>query len=256
MQPMMTTPIPSQGHVQFHQRPPLLPTPHLTQGTQQPPHSAQQQPGVSALKKPQQSTSTVHSQGLKKDDFHSGSGIEHREHHDHGYREGEKVVSQGAYGRKGSLLTQQHSSGKLNPVQPRTSTVQEESPDHSHHNSWVRSMQEGEEEDPNLRGEFPDAEGFLFAVTLNKGITGLGLNIVSETNSKETCGIVIMGIQQGGIADQCGLLCWGDVILKMNGINVVGMGQEMFQKLLSQAPPTVTFVLLRQRVELVSEIYL
>ena len=58
-----------------------------------------------------------------------------------------------------------------------------------------------------------------------------------------------MGIQAGGVADQCGRVRWGDVILKMNNINVVGMSQEQFQKLLAQAPPTVTFVLLRLHAE-------
>lgn len=124
-------------------------------------------------------------------------------------------------------------------------TVLEESPTHSHHNSWAID----EEEDPELRAEFPDADGHLFSVTLNKGSGGLGLNIVSETSSKAIRGIVIMGIQSGGVADQCGRIRWGDVILKMNHINVVGMSQEQFQKLLMQAPPTVTFVLLRQLQE-------
>lgn len=132
---------------------------------------------------------------------------------------------------------------RLRPSYP--SQHQEESPDHSHHNSWAID----EEEDPELRAEFPDAQGHLFSVTLNKGSRGLGLNILSETNSKAVQGIVIMGIQAGGVADQCGRICWGDVILKMNHVNVVGMSQEQFQKLLAQATPIVTFVLLRLHAE-------
>lgn len=130
-------------------------------------------------------------------------------------------------------------------LRPLYGSLQEDSPEHSHHNSWAID----EEEDRELREEFPDVEGHLFSVTLNKGSRGLGLNIVSETSSKAVRGIVIMGIQTGGVADLCGRLRWGDVILKMNNINVVGMSQEQFQKLLGQAPPTVTFVLLRQHVE-------
>ena len=128
---------------------------------------------------------------------------------------------------------------------PGQQQVLEDSPDHSHNNSWAIE----EEEDPDLRAEFPDVQGHLFSVTLNKGTRGLGLNILAETNSKAVRGIVIMGIQSGGVADQCGRICWGDVILKMNRVNVVGMSQEQFQKLLAQAPPTVTFVLLRLHPE-------
>ena len=177
--------------------------------------------------------------------------------------------------QQGGKLSQQHSSGKLKhdkkkhrsneggfSGQEKTQSLtdidltgdrlhslyprhQEESPDHSHHNSWVID----EEEDPELREEFPDADGHLFSVTLNKGMEGLGLNIVSDTSSKAIRGIIIMEIKPGGVADQCGHIRWGDVILKMNNISVVGMSQEKFQKLLVQAPPMVTFVLLRQHVE-------
>ena len=146
------------------------------------------------------------------------------------------------------------SGDKFHPPLSHSSTLHEESPNHSHHNSWARAIEELGDEDPNLRAEFPDVEGYLFSVTLNKGKEGLGLNILSETSSKMVCGIVIMGIQTGGVADQCGRLCWGDVILKMNGMSVVGMDQESFQQLLLQAPPTVTFVLLRQPVQQVSEL--
>lgn len=135
---------------------------------------------------------------------------------------------------------------RLRPLYPTPSAQREESPDHSHHNSWAID----EEEDPDLRGEFPEVEGHLFSVTLSRPSSGgLGLNIVSETSSKAVRGIVIMGIQSGGVADQCGRMRWGDVILKMNNINVVGMSQEQFQKLLAKAPPTVTFVLLRQHMD-------
>ncbi len=131
----------------------------------------------------------------------------------------------------------------------RSSAALQESPDHSHHNSWARPIDELEEEDPKLRAEFPEVDGYLFSVSLNKGKAGLGLNILSETNSKAVRGIVIMGIHPGGVADQCGRLCWGDVILKMNGVSVIGMSQDQFQKLLLQAPPTVTFVVLRQTAQ-------
>ncbi len=149
----------------------------------------------------------------------------------------------GGGGGGGLRLSFPHSVAGPTPLAPPT--LQEESPTHSHHNSWAID----EEEDPELRAEFPDANGHLFSVTLNKGSGGLGLNIVSETSSKAVRGIVIMGIQSGGVADQCGRIRWGDVILKMNHVNVVGMSQEQFQKLLMQAPPTVTFVLLRQIAE-------
>lgn len=134
---------------------------------------------------------------------------------------------------------------RLRPLYP---TLQDDSPDHSHHNSWAID----EEEDPDLRAEFPEVEGHLFSITLNKGKGGLGLNIVSETSSKAVRGIVIMGIQARGVADQCGRIRWGDVILKMNNINVVGMSQEQFQKRLVQAPLTVTFVLLRPNTDPIS----
>ena len=134
---------------------------------------------------------------------------------------------------------------RLHPTYPSSFTL-EESPDHSPHNSWAIN----EEEDTLLREEFPDMEGHLFSITLNKGSSGLGLNIVSETSSKAVVrGIVIMGIKPGGMADKCGQLRWGDVILKMNNISVIGMSQEQFQKLLIKAPPTVTFVLLRPPME-------
>lgn len=159
-----------------------------------------------------------------------------------------------AFGIKGKTRSQPNMEGhtsrggmdRLCPSYPHsTSTLHEESPDHSHHNSWAID----EDEDPDLRNEFPEVEGHLFSLTLKKGSGGLGLNIVSETSAKAVQGIVIMGIQAGGMADQCGRVRWGDVILKMNNVNVVGMSQGQFQKLLVQAPPTVTFVLLRQHAD-------
>lgn len=189
-----------------------------------------------------------HSSGnIKRDEKMAGS-------HDNDHYGGPVV------GKLRTSQTEQDYSGlggmvggdKFHLPHSRTSTLQEESPDHSHHNSWARAI-ELEEEDANLRAEFPEADGYLFSVTLNKGKMGLGLNIVSETSSKVVRGIVIMGIQPGGVADQCGRLCWGDVIVKMNGVSVVNMGQERFQQLLVKAPPTVTFVVLRQPVQQVSE---
>ena len=158
-----------------------------------------------------------------------------------------------AFSTKGKTRSQPNMEGsagrgvdRLRPSYPHSSSaLHEESPDHSHHNSWAID----EEEDPDLRIEFPEVEGHLFSLTLKKGNGGLGLNIVSETSAKAVQGIVIMGIQAGGVADQCGRVRWGDVILKMNNVNVVGMSQEQFQKLLVQAPPTVTFVLLRQHAD-------
>jgi hypothetical protein len=73
---------------------------------------------------------------------------------------------------------------------PRAATLQE-SPDHSHHNSWAIN----DEEDPALRDEFPDVDGHLFEVWLKKGKTGgLGLSIVANTTSQALRGIVIMGM--------------------------------------------------------------
>ena len=125
---------------------------------------------------------------------------------------------------------------------PRAVSLQE-SPEHSHHNSWAIE----EEEDPLIRAEFPDVEGHLFEVTLNKGKRGgLGLSIVANTNKESIQGIVIMGIQKGGVAEQCNRIKWGDMILKVNNTCVVGLSQQEVQELLRSAPPTVRFILLRQ----------
>ena len=125
---------------------------------------------------------------------------------------------------------------------PRAATLQE-SPDHSHHNSWAIN----DEEDPALRDEFPDVDGHLFEVWLKKGKTGgLGLSIVANTNSQALRGIVIMGIQKGGAAEENGEIKWGDMILKVNDTCVIGMSQTQVQELLANASPNVRFVLLRQ----------
>ena len=128
---------------------------------------------------------------------------------------------------------------------PRAATLQE-SPDHSHHNSWAIN----DEEDPALRDEFPNVDGHLFEVWLRKGKSGgLGLSIVANTTStsaQPVRGIVIMGIQKGGAADENGEIKWGDMILKVNDTCVVGMSQTQVQELLATAQPNVRFVLLRQ----------
>ena len=71
-----------------------------------------------------------------------------------------------------------------------------------------------EEEDASLRKRYPDLEGHLYAVTLKKGKGGLGLSIVA--NSQIPRGIVIMGVQRGGVADCSGKIKWGDVILEVS----------------------------------------
>ena len=68
------------------------------------------------------------------------------------------------------------------------------------------------------RAEFPEAEGHLFEVILQKGKSRLGLNIVANDNSQSIRGIVIMGIQQGGVAEQSGRVKWGDMILKVHAV--------------------------------------
>ena len=125
---------------------------------------------------------------------------------------------------------------------PRAAALQE-SPDHSHHNSWAIN----DEEDPALRDEFPDVDGYLFEVKLSKGKTGgLGLSIVANNTSQAVRGIVIMGIQKGGAAEENGEIKWGDMILKVNDTCVIGMSQTQVQELLAKAPANVRFVLLRQ----------
>ena len=102
-------------------------------------------------------------------------------------------------------------------------------------------------EDRALRNEFPDVNGYLFEVWLNKSKTGLlGLSIVASTTNRSLPGIVIMGIQKGGAAEENGEIKWGDMILKVNDTCVIGMSQTQFQELLANASPNVRFVLLRQ----------
>ena len=138
------------------------------------------------------------------------------------------------------LLVQISSERKRPSKLPRSKAIQE-SPEHSHHNSWAIE----EDEDPALREEFPEIEGHLFEVQLHKGKAGLGLSIVGNTNSPSAKGIVIMGVQAGGVADQSGQIKWGDIILKVNDTCVIGMSQQQVQELLAKAPPLVRFVLVR-----------
>ncbi len=87
----------------------------------------------------------------------------------------------------------------------------------------------------------------MFEVLLQKGKAGLGLSIVAST-TQSLRGIVIMGIQPGGVAELSGRVKWGDMILKVNDTCVIGMSQQEVQELLAKAPPTVRFVLLRQHM--------
>ena len=124
---------------------------------------------------------------------------------------------------------------------PRSKTIQE-SPEHSHHNSWAIE----EEEDPLLREEFPTVIGHLFEVNLNKGKSGgLGLSIVRSTDSQSVDGIVIMDVARGGVADASGKIKWGDMILKVNDTCVVGMSVQQVQELLAKSPLLVRFVMVR-----------
>jgi len=54
------------------------------------------------------------------------------------------------------------------------------------------------------KGGVSRRDGHLYEVKLNKGKSGLGLSIVANTNTQSVKGIVIMGIQTGGVADQSG----------------------------------------------------
>ena len=110
--------------------------------------------------------------------------------------------------------------------------------DSSHVDQWNLSKNE----DPSLRDEFPVTDGYLFEVWLKKNKTGrLGFSIVANTT-----GIVVMGIQKGGAAEENGKIKWGDMILKVNDTCVIGMSQTQVQELLANASPNVKFVLLRQ----------
>ena len=111
-------------------------------------------------------------------------------------------------------------------------------------NSVDREVQENAE----LRIEFPNVEGTLFEVWLDKGSRGLGMSIVAnrDDHTPGPRGIVIMGIQAGGVADRSKMIMWGDMILKINETCVIGMTQQEVQEMLVKAPPRVRFVLLRQ----------
>ena len=145
----------------------------------------------------------------------------------------------------------QSQSERLRPAKFPPSHIIEDSPEHSHHNSWAIE----EEEDAKLREEFPDVDGHLFEVKLNKGNSGLGLSIVANTNAQSVKGIVIMGIQLGGVADQSGRIKWGDMILKVNETCVIGMSQQQVQELLAKAPPVVRFVLVRQHTGIQQKVW-
>ena len=142
-----------------------------------------------------------------------------------------------------------HSPSTRRSKYPRTLLLQQQEAglpvDHAHNNSWGAVVDE--EEEPTLRAEFPDVDGHLFDVVLNKGKSGLGLSIVANTNAQSVQGIVIMGVSRGGVAEKSGRVKWGDMILKVNETSVIGMSQQQFQELLASAPPTVRFVLLRQQ---------
>ena len=103
------------------------------------------------------------------------------------------------------------------------------------------------EEDPVLRKEFPNVEGILFEVWLNKGSRGLGMSIVAnrDDHTPGPRGIVIMGIQTGGVADRSKMITLGDMILKINDKCVIGMSQLEVQEMLMKAAPHVRFVMLR-----------
>ena len=104
------------------------------------------------------------------------------------------------------------------------------------------------EEDPVLRKEFPTVDGVLFEVWLNKGSGGLGMSIVAnrDDHAPGPRGIVIMGIQNGGVADRSKMIMWGDMILKINDTCVIGKTQQDVQEMLMKASPRVRFVMLRQ----------
>ncbi len=138
------------------------------------------------------------------------------------------------------ILVQSLSDCLGGPKHARPLALQE-SPEHSHHNSWAIE----EKEDPDIREEFPEVEGHLFDVELRKGKTGLGLSIVESTQEQMVGGIVIMWIQPGGVADQCGKIKWGDMILKVNNTCVIGMSRQQVQEMLARSPPLVRFVLVR-----------
>ena len=102
-------------------------------------------------------------------------------------------------------------------------------------------------EDPALRDEFPNVNGYLFEVRFNKSKNGLlGLRITANTTNQSLPGIVVMGIQKGGAAEENGKIKLGDMILKVNDTCVIGMSQTHVQELLATASPNVRFVLLRQ----------
>ena len=115
--------------------------------------------------------------------------------------------------------------------------------EYSHTDHWTTSNTE----DRALRNEFPDVNGYLFEVWLNKSKNGLlGLSITASTINRSLSGVTIMNIQKGGAAEENGEIKQGDFILKVNDTVVIGMSQTQVQELLTNASPNVRFVLLRQ----------
>ena len=111
------------------------------------------------------------------------------------------------------------------------------------HDHWTTSNTE----DRALRNEFPDVNGYLFKVWLNKSKNDLlGLSITASTINRSLSGVRIMNIQKGGAAEENGEIKRGDFILKVNDTVVIGMSQTQVQELLANASPNMRFVLLRQ----------
>jgi len=76
-------------------------------------------------------------------------------------------------------------------------------------------------------------------VTLHKGSSGLGFNIVGGEDSE---GIFISFILAGGPADQSGMLKRGDQILSVNGVDLTSATHEEAAHALKNAGSTVTLV--------------
>ena len=111
------------------------------------------------------------------------------------------------------------------------------------HDHWITSNTE----DRALRNEFPDVNGYLFKVWLNKSKNGLlGLSITASTINRSLSGVRIMNIQKGGAAEENGEIKRGDFILKVNDTVVIGISQTQVQELLANASLNMRFVLLRQ----------
>ena len=118
----------------------------------------------------------------------------------------------------------------------------------AHQQQLRNSVDREVEDDSELRKEFPNVDGVLFEVWLNKGSRGLGMSIVAnrDDHAPGPRGIVIMGIQPGGVADHSKMVMLGDMILKINDTCVIGMTQQEVQEMLMEAALHVRFVMLRQ----------